>query len=140
MGVRQLCSALQLLSSSKVRPSPFLMGSECALGLRILEKPQYQETEAHNMQASGQLELAGEVVPLLAKIPSAEARTQAQAHVWGAVVELDLATRAARRCGEKGIPAVELRNTLTHPFVLDCISAKNEGRASLHSCRRDWYS
>jgi hypothetical protein len=64
---------------------------------------------------------------MLAKIPSAAARTQAQAHIWGAVVDLDLATRAARRCGEKGPPAVELRNSLTHPFVLDCVSAKDVG-------------
>lgn len=84
------------------------------------------------LQASGQLELAGELVPMLAKIPSAAARSQAQSHIWGAMVDLDLATRAARRCGEKGPPAVELRNSLTHPFVLDCVSAKDLGENRPH--------
>ena len=68
-----------------------------------------------------------ELLPLVAKIPSAAARCKAQAKLWGAIVDLDLETRQARRSGEKGPPASELRTALTNPFVLAVITATEAG-------------
>ena len=83
------------------------------------------------VQPLGQLELATELLPLMVAVPSAAARCTAQAHIWSALVDLDLATRAARRAGERGPPASELKNTLTDTFVLKTIAAKENGNSVL---------
>lgn len=83
------------------------------------------------MQALGQLELARELMPVVARAPSAAARTAALAHVWGAVVRLDLATQQARRAGDRAETVSELRMTLTEPFVVAVISATDQGADSL---------
>lgn len=79
------------------------------------------------LQAQGQLQLASQIMPMIATIPSAAERTACLAHVWGAIVELDLATRRAERAGDKAGPANELRRTLTEPFLLGVISASEIG-------------
>lgn len=67
------------------------------------------------------------MLPMMLTVPSAAARCTAHGHLWAAVIELDLATRLARRSGEKGPPASELRSVLTDAFVVETITAK-EGR------------
>ena len=79
------------------------------------------------LQAVNQLELAAELLPMILKVPLAEPRCSAQAHLWGAVIDLDLATRLARRSGEKGPPASELRSLLTDTFVVETVAAKENG-------------
>ena len=64
---------------------------------------------------------------MMLTIPLASARCSAQAHIWGAVIDLDLATRLARRSGEKGPPASELRSVLSDTFVIEIVTAKEDG-------------
>ena len=65
---------------------------------------------------------------MIRTVPLAAPRCSAQAHLWGAVIDLDLATRLARRSGEKGPPASELRSLLTDTFVVEAVAAKENGK------------
>ena len=78
-------------------------------------------------QALGQLQLARELFPMVAAVPSAAERTMALGHIWGAVLEQDMATRHARRTGQPGPPATELRSSLSDSFLMDVISAAELG-------------
>ena len=64
---------------------------------------------------------------MVAAVPSAAERTMALGHIWGAVLEQDMATRHARQSGQPGPPATELRSSLSDPFLLDVISAAEVG-------------
>ena len=68
---------------------------------------------------------------MMLTVPLAAARCSAQAHLWGAIIDLDLATRLARRSGEKGPPASELRSLLTETFVVETVAAKENGELTV---------
>lgn len=79
------------------------------------------------LQVPSQLALVKELMPLIATLPSAAARTAALARVWHAVVQADLATRRAVRSGDKAVPGAQLKNVLTEPFVMGIISGTFTG-------------
>lgn len=79
------------------------------------------------MQIGSQVEAAKQLLALAGSVSSAGTRIEAVAHIWVAVVGLDLRTRAARRGGEPGQPAVELRAVLSDPAVSELVSASNAG-------------
>lgn len=83
-------------------------------------------------QVPAQLSLVKELMPLIATLPSALARTAALARVWHAVVQADLATRRAVRSGDKAVPGAQLKNVLTEPFVMGIISGTYTGRLLSH--------
>ena len=74
-----------------------------------------------------QLSLVKELMPLIATLPRASARTGALARVWHAVVQADLATRRAVRSGDKAVPGAQLKNVLTEPFVMSIVSGTFTG-------------
>ena len=80
-----------------------------------------------NAQVPTQLSLIKEVMPLIATLPSASARTAALAQVWHTVVQADLATRRAVRSGDKAVPGAQLKNILTEPFVMGIVSGTFTG-------------
>ena len=80
------------------------------------------------MQVPSQLALVKELMPLIATLPSAAARTAALARVWHVVVQADLATRRAVRSGDKAVPGAQLKNVLTEPFVMAIISGTFTGK------------
>ncbi|KAL0052511.1 hypothetical protein WJX82_003263 [Trebouxia sp. C0006] len=79
------------------------------------------------LQVPSQLALVKELMPLIATLPSAAARTAALARVWHVVVQADLATRRAVRSGDKAVPGAQLKNVLTEPFVMAIISGTFTG-------------
>ena len=84
---------------------------------------------------SSQVEAAQQLLGLASEVPSASVRIKALAHIWVAVVALDLNTRAARRAGEPGQPAVELRLVLSDPHVAQTVSATTSGRLFAELCK-----
>lgn len=79
------------------------------------------------LQVPTQLSLIKELMPLIATLPSASARTAALAQVWHSVVQADLATRRAVRSGDKAVPGAQLKNILTEPFVMSIVSGTFTG-------------
>lgn len=79
------------------------------------------------LQVPTQLSLVKELMPLIASLPRASARTAALAQVWHGVVQADLATRRAVRSGDKAVPGAQLKNVLTEPFVMSIVSGTYTG-------------
>ena len=105
----------------------------CFCDATLLQKELTKKSDEKVLQALGQLELVTELMPMIVTIPSAAARCTAQAHVWGAVIDLDLATQQARRSGEKGPPANDLKGILMDSFIVETITAKESGIMQLDS-------
>ena len=78
-------------------------------------------------QAGRRLDASKKALGLAGGVASAKARIEVLARTWAAVVGLDLGTRAARRAGEAGPPAVELQVMLSHPQLAEVITATGSG-------------
>ena len=78
-------------------------------------------------QARAQSQLLGQLLPMVAQLPSAHARCQALARIWAAAVASDLETRRAVRTRQKTLPGAELKQLLSDAFVKDVVSGTAEG-------------
>lgn len=73
------------------------------------------------------MQLARQLIPMAATVPSAEARTQALAKLWLAMLTLELQARRANRSGDRAVSAAELKNVLSDPLVFELISGNPVG-------------
>ena len=80
------------------------------------------------MQARAQSQLLGQLLPMVAQLPSAQARCDALARIWAAAVASDLETRRAVRTRQKTLPGAELKQLLSDTFAMEVISGSSEGQ------------
>ena len=80
-----------------------------------------------NLQARAQSQLLGQLLPMVAQLPSAQARCKALARIWAAAVASDLETRRAVRTRQKTLPGAELKQLLSDAFVMEIVSGSAEG-------------
>ena len=78
-------------------------------------------------QARAQSQLLGQLLPMVAQLPSAQARCKALARIWAAAVASDLETRRAVRTRQKTLPGAELKQLLSDAFVMEVVSGSAEG-------------
>ena len=78
-------------------------------------------------QARAQSQLLGQLLPMVAQLPSAQARCTALARIWAAAVASDLETRRAVRTRQKTLPGAELKQLLSDAFVKEVVSGSAEG-------------
>lgn len=80
------------------------------------------------LQARAQSQLLGQLLPMVAQLPSAQARCNALARIWSAAVASDLDTRRAVRTRQKTLPGAELKQLLSDTFAMEVISGSSEGQ------------
>ena len=80
------------------------------------------------MQARAQSQLLGQLLPMVAQLPSAQARCNALARIWAAAVASDLETRRAVRTRQKTLPGAELKQLLSDTFAMEVISGSSKGQ------------
>ena len=80
------------------------------------------------VQARAQSQLLGQLLPMVAQLPSAQARCDALARIWAAAVASDLETRRAVRTRQKTLPGAELKQLLSDTFAMEVISGSSEGQ------------
>ena len=77
----------------------------------------------------------GQLLPMVAQLPSAQARCEALAQIWAAAVATDLETRRAVRTRQKTLPGAELKQLLSDAFVMEIVSGSAEGvQTSCYRC------
>ena len=69
----------------------------------------------------------GQLLPMVAQLPSAQTRCKALARIWAAAVASDLETRRAVRTRQKTLPGAELKQLLSDAFVMEIVSGSAEG-------------
>ena len=94
------------------------------------------------LQARAQSQLLGQLLPMVAQLPSAQARCDALARIWAAAVASDLETRRAVRTRQKTLPGAELKQLLSDTFAMEVISGSSEGqyRKSTHQTQQSLLS
>ena len=101
----------------------------CVAFDKFMAAPVKFADETPTMQARAQSQLLGQLLPMVAQLPSAQARCDALARIWAAAVASDLETRRAVRTRQKTLPGAELKQLLSDTFAMEVISGSSEGKS-----------